>query len=86
MPPPPTPPPFPRFKNFQDAAPGTPLYDKGMARIPDIVSAFAADMDAGTLPAVSWIVGPTNLSEHATNHPQVRRRPIIRRSALLASP
>ena len=24
---------------------------------------------ANNLPAVSWIVGPTNTSEHATNHP-----------------
>jgi phospholipase C len=60
---------FAWFANFQNAQPGSPLYDRGMARQPDLVAAFGADLAAGTLPQVSWIVGPANLSEHATYHP-----------------
>ena len=57
---------FQWFANYQDAKPGTPLYDKGMARVDDLIAAFDADMAGGTLPQVSWIVGPANVSEHAT--------------------
>jgi phospholipase C len=37
-----------------------------MARVPDLIEALDADMKAGTLPQVTWIVGPANVSEHAT--------------------
>jgi phospholipase C len=42
------------------------LYDRGLHRErPDqLVPAFKADVDAGTLPAVSWIVAPEPLTEH----------------------
>jgi len=57
------------FANFQKAKPGDPLYDKGMFRGVDFVSDFAKDVLADNLPQVSWLVGPANLSEHATYHP-----------------
>ena len=50
------------FKQYRDAAPGSPLYDNGMARRP--ASAFADDVAAGKLPQVSWITAPTAQSEH----------------------
>ena len=40
-----------------------------MARSKDFVADFAAAVGNDTLPQVSWLVGPTLLSEHATNHP-----------------
>lgn len=60
---------FAWFTPFIAAQPGSPLYDKGMARVDDLIAALDADMAAGTLPQVSWIVAPTNVSEHATNWP-----------------
>ena len=39
---------------------------RDMARSADLIADLDADMTAGTLPAVSWIVGPANVSEHAT--------------------
>lgn len=57
------------FKNFQQSKPGDPLYDKGQARVPDLIAQLDADMTNGVLPQVTWIVGPANLSEHATYHP-----------------
>jgi phospholipase C len=60
---------FAWFKSFQKSKPGEPLYEKGIKIVPDIVATLNEDMAAGTLAQVTWIVGPTNLSEHATNHP-----------------
>lgn len=62
---------FAWFNNFQQAKPGTPLYDKGMYRHPtnQLVSAFEADVSSGKLPQVSWLIAPANQSEHASNHP-----------------
>ena len=57
------------FKSFRDAKPGDPLYEKGVKKVADIVAEFDAELAAGTLPAVTWIVGPQSLSEHATAHP-----------------
>lgn len=57
---------FAFFEAYKTAKPGDALYDKGMARVEDLIDAFDADMAAGTLPQVSWIVGPANVSEHAT--------------------
>ena len=57
------------------AKPGDPLYDKGMARVNAVdknitfVDQFRWDVQNGTLPQVSWLVGPAWLSEHASNHP-----------------
>jgi phospholipase C len=50
------------FTNFKKAATGSPLYVNGMQR--RTAGAFAADVAAGTLPAVSWIVAPASQSEH----------------------
>ena len=60
---------FAWFKTFQEAKPGSVWYDKGMYRSRDLIQEFESDIKAGTLPKVSWLVGPTNLSEHATYHP-----------------
>jgi phospholipase C len=60
---------FAWFRTFQEAQPGSVWFDKGMYRAHDVVAEFTADLAAGTLPQVSWIVGPTNLSEHASYHP-----------------
>jgi len=57
------------FKAFRDAKPGTPLHDRGMAIVPDLVAAFKADIQAHALPAVSWIVAPAELSEHPAYGP-----------------
>lgn len=56
---------------FQKAKPGSTLYDQGMTRVQTgrLVPEFEADIKAGTLPSVSWLVAPANQSEHASNHP-----------------
>eukprot|EP00298_Acanthocystis_sp_HF-20_P016633 c21536_g1_i1.p1 GENE.c21536_g1_i1~~c21536_g1_i1.p1 ORF type:complete len:724 (-),score=311.80 c21536_g1_i1:22-1950(-) len=60
---------FAWFANFQKAKPGEPLYEKGMKRSTDFVADFKNDVENGNLPQVSWLIAPTALSEHATNHP-----------------
>ncbi|MFK0195205.1 phosphocholine-specific phospholipase C [Kitasatospora sp. NPDC090308] len=57
------------FAAFKNAKAGQPLYDRGLATVPDLVKAFGDDLAAGTLPQVSWIVAPTALSEHANYRP-----------------
>jgi phospholipase C len=57
------------FGNFKRARPGQPLHDRGMATVTDLVAAFSADVQNGTLPQVSWIVAPDYLSEHANYKP-----------------
>jgi phospholipase C len=57
---------FAWFTSFIKSKPGDALYDKGMARVDDIIETLDADMKSGTLPQVTWIVGPANVSEHAT--------------------
>jgi phospholipase C len=60
------------FTQFEKAQPGDPLHDRGMASVPsvsgdsasDIVAALHADVRTGTLPKVSWIVGPPSTCEH----------------------
>jgi len=58
------------FAKFNNAKPGENLYQRGMYRSKDVVAEFEADIKAKKLPQVSWIVAPTALSEHASNHPQ----------------
>lgn len=61
---------FAWFQTFQNAAPGSPWYEKGMTTVPDLVAAFDAMLaDPATMPQVTYIVGPANLSEHASYHP-----------------
>ncbi|WEO99209.1 phospholipase C, phosphocholine-specific [Streptomyces sp. FXJ1.172] len=60
------------FKNFANARAGDPLHDRGMSSVPsvtgstpdDIAAALKADVLAGTLPQVSWIVPNQAFSEH----------------------
>jgi phospholipase C len=54
------------FAQYKNAAPGNPLYDRGMATVNNVVSAFAADVTNGTLPQVSWII-PIDLT--VSDHP-----------------
>jgi phospholipase C len=58
------------FAQFKQSAPGDPLYDRGMARVEDLVAAFKADLRSGALPQVSWIVAPAALSEHPPYAPE----------------
>ena len=65
------------FTQYKNAAPGTPLHDRGMSSVPvstghtvkDIAAAIKADVLGGTLPQVSWIVGPESASEHPSAAP-----------------
>jgi phospholipase C len=50
------------FKAFQQAQPGSPLYENGMKRRP--VDAFAEDVAAGALSQVSWLISTAGASEH----------------------
>ena len=55
---------LPWFTQYKNAAPGNPLYDRGVAPVADVVAAFLHDVTNGTLPQVSWIMPPWELSEH----------------------
>lgn len=50
------------FAAYQDAQPGSPLYENAMVNRP--ADAFMQDVAADRLPQVSWIVAPTKKSEH----------------------
>ncbi|MEL5955041.1 phospholipase C, phosphocholine-specific [Streptomyces sp. CLV115] len=60
------------FRKFTDAPAGDPLHDLGMASVrkvtgstpDDIAAAIKADVVAGTLPQVSWVVANQAFSEH----------------------
>ncbi|KAI8610353.1 putative non-hemolytic phospholipase C precursor [Chytriomyces sp. MP71] len=56
------------FKNFQTAASGSPLQSKGVKG--QSLSTFYSLAKSGTLPAVSIVVGPTQLSEHTPYGPR----------------
>lgn len=60
---------FAWFQSFKTAPTTSPLYQKGIAVVNDLAQALAADVAAGTLPQVSWIVAPAALSEHPDYHP-----------------
>ena len=53
---------LPQFKNFQDATPGTPLYEKSIAL--SEIGQFEYDALHDTLPTVSWLHPPNGASEH----------------------
>jgi phospholipase C len=65
------------FTQYRNAKAGEPLYDRGMASVPtnsgdtvdDIAAAIKADVLAGTLPQVSWVVAPASASEHPSYAP-----------------
>lgn len=50
------------FKKFQEAPPGSSLYENGM--VSRTLDDFAADVDNGRLPQVSWLNAPYSQSEH----------------------
>jgi phospholipase C len=52
------------FVQYINATAGNPLYDRGIATVGDLVSAFRAVVTNDTLPKVSWLIAPTALSEH----------------------
>ncbi len=57
------------FRQYQDARPGEPLYEKARrgtnaAAGDDLFAAFRSDIARGTLPQVSWLVAPEAYSEH----------------------
>jgi len=83
------------FREFREARPGTPLFERGMASVPahtgdtcaDIVVAIEGDVLAGTLPTVSWIVAPERCSEHPRHMPAAGAEFIARvLAALTADP
>lgn len=65
------------FASFEDAEPHSPLVRNGLQRVPSkngsiadgIVAAVAADVRAGRLPQVSWIVPDKVSSEHPDGPP-----------------
>ena len=57
------------FVQYRNASPGNPLYDRGIATVNDVVAAFQSDVLNSTLPRVSWIIAPTDLSEHPSASP-----------------
>jgi len=57
---------FATFRSAYDNDPGSPLVQKGLSSTlttPNL-DGLRADVVAGTLPSVSWIVGPADYSEH----------------------
>ncbi|KAI9694910.1 MAG: hypothetical protein M1822_000526 [Bathelium mastoideum] len=56
------------FSQFQNAANTSELYQRGMTFIG--LDKFYSDAQAGTLPQVSWIIGPAELSEHPPYQPK----------------
>ncbi|WP_425557785.1 alkaline phosphatase family protein [Kitasatospora cystarginea] len=66
------------FTQFANAAPGTPLHDRGMASVPavtgrtpdDIALAIKNDVLNGTLPQVSWVVADQQSFEHPYATPE----------------
>jgi phospholipase C len=60
---------FEWFESFKTAKIGSPLFNKGIMPVANIVESFEDLLKTDTLPQVTWIVGPTDLSEHAQHHP-----------------
>ncbi|MFF4905603.1 phosphocholine-specific phospholipase C [Streptomyces sp. NPDC001260] len=57
------------FKQYQNAQPGTPLYDKARTgtdarKGEGFFDRLKADVKGGTLPQISWIVAPEAFTEH----------------------
>lgn len=50
------------FESFRTAAPGSPLYEKGMRDL--TLDRLAQDVRENKLPAVSWVLPPKEWSEH----------------------
>ena len=73
------------FKQYKNAATSSPLYQRGMVKSTDSVAEFQADVTAGTLPQVSWIVAPAGKSEHPNYAPALGADYVSKMLAALAS-
>ncbi len=71
------------FKQYQDAAPGSPLYEKAL-RISQ-PGQFEEDVRNGTLPTVSWIIPTSEQSEHPAFTPAASADFIASKLDVLAS-
>ncbi len=60
---------LPWFAQYTNALRGSPLYDRGVAEVPDVVAAFQADVSNGTLPQVSWLIPTLDQSGHPPYSP-----------------
>lgn len=60
---------LPWFAQFMNASPGNPLYDRGVAEVPNVVTAFQTAVSNGTLPQVSWIIPTLAQSGHPPYSP-----------------
>lgn len=60
--------PFAWFKQYQTAAPGSALYEKGF--VGSSFNTFYEQLANGTLPTVSYVIGPAELSEHPDYTPR----------------
>ncbi len=61
-----------QFAAYKNAKPGNPLYDRGMvlsANVTAMVNLFQGDVTGNKLPSVSWIIGPSDYSEHPPHSP-----------------
>jgi len=76
------------FEAFKRAPPGSPLRERGLGTVPDLVAGFRADVVAGSLPRVSWLVAPPAYSEHPGNASPPSGAHLTRRllEALAANP
>jgi phospholipase C len=52
------------FTAFENAVPGDPLYDQGLAMVWDPIKSLAEDVSNGTLPEISWVIPTIVQSEH----------------------
>jgi phospholipase C len=52
------------FTQYQQAPHSSPLWRNGMATVPSLPEAFAADVRDSNLPQVSWIIGTNASTEH----------------------
>jgi phospholipase C len=89
---------LPFFKNFRNLATSSPLYQRGRAWVAGstaankdssrgeyLIDAFKRDVEAGTLPAVSWLVPPYIMSEHPAATPAYGESLTARLLAILAA-
>jgi phospholipase C len=60
---------FEWFQTFRNATVNSTIFQNGIMPVQDMVASFADLVARDALPAVTWLVGPTALSEHAENHP-----------------
>ncbi|MBY8880785.1 alkaline phosphatase family protein [Actinacidiphila acidipaludis] len=71
------------FQTFASAAPGSPLYEKGVR--PQAEGTFEDDARNGRLPAVSWIIPTSTQSEHPDYLPAAGADFVARKLEAIAS-